>query len=104
MINAVKHSGINRPEDGTICLSVRVDPSGVTLQVTDTGKGFDTDQKMQESDIPSGLTRLKELAESSDIQLDVWSKEGKGTRLLAELKLATAGQKMAQGEERSLAR
>jgi signal transduction histidine kinase len=89
MSNAVKHSKIKQREDGTIRLSVQFGPSSVELRVIDNGAGFDTERTLRKRAIPSGLIRLRELAESAGIQFEVQSRVGEGTKIFARVDFGT---------------
>ena len=74
--NAIKHSGSRR-----IAVSLRKDPSAVTLTVQDTGKGFDAARALKGRGL--GLVSMKERLKLVDGQLTIEARSPGGTAIRA---------------------
>jgi signal transduction histidine kinase len=80
--NVVKHSGA-----GHVWMDLAGGPSGVTLTITDDGRGFDVEAAAGGG---LGLTSIRERVESIGGTLEIHSTRGSGTRLTINVPIQTA--------------
>jgi signal transduction histidine kinase len=83
--NAIRHSGAARVE-----LSFRVDGTSGILTVEDDGRGFDTAAPQRAGHL--GLANLRDRAASLGGTLDIISRSGAGTRIIASVPLSNPEQ------------
>ena len=77
-----KHACANQ-----VCVALRYDAETVSLSVEDDGRGFDTPARLSVVGWPMGigLLGMQERLESLDGRLEIESRPGQGTRLVAHL-------------------
>lgn len=78
--NAIRHSGAARVQ-----LSFRTEGANAVLEVADEGRGFDTDAPPRAGHL--GLANLQERAASLGGTLEIRSRPGAGTRIIASVPL-----------------
>jgi signal transduction histidine kinase len=71
--NAVKHAACSE-----ICLSAKLLPSGISITITDNGKGFD---QIKPGSGGNGLVNMKKRAEEMGGSFEIQSTRGIGTRI-----------------------
>ncbi|HEV2357318.1 MAG TPA: GAF domain-containing sensor histidine kinase [bacterium] len=88
MWNVVKHSGATRVE-----LGLDLIPDGVRLRVQDNGRGFRPDGERPFDPLRGGLGLggMRERAALIGGTVKIWSGEGRGTEVVAELPTAAPG-------------
>lgn len=86
--NAIRHSGAAR-----VKLSFRTEGANAILEVADEGRGFDTDMPPRAGHL--GLANLKERAASLGGTLDIDSRPGAGTRIIASVPLLNLEQPLS---------
>jgi two-component system sensor histidine kinase DegS len=81
LTNVVKHSGAK-----TVQINICHEDSKLVLSIEDDGKGFDVEKmssdKVEECGI--GLLGMRERFASAGANFQVYSKEGKGTKLIVK--------------------
>ncbi|WP_182199672.1 sensor histidine kinase [Paraliobacillus salinarum] len=77
--NAVKHAAAQNIE-----VKLKIHTTNVIAVIQDDGKGFDINEKKQNS---FGLVGMKERVEMLDGELSIHSKEGEGTKILVQIPL-----------------
>ena len=86
--NAIRHSGAGRVQ-----LSFRTEGADAILEVEDDGHGFDTDAPPRAGHL--GLANLKERASSLGGRLQINSRPGAGTRIIASVPLSNLEQPLS---------
>jgi signal transduction histidine kinase len=82
LTNVAKHACANQ-----VCVALHCDAEAVSLSVEDDGRGFDNQARLSVSSWPMGigLLGMQERLESLGGRLEVESRPGQGTRLVAYL-------------------
>ena len=86
--NAIRHSGAAR-----VLLSFRTEGGNAILEVADEGRGFDTDAPPRAGHL--GLANLTERAASLGGALEIRSRPGAGTRIIASVPLLNLEQPLS---------
>jgi signal transduction histidine kinase len=84
--NAVRHAGLNAITGGKIWVELTIDADMLRLSITDNGRGFDLNSKMEGGVMPYGVNRMRKLAQVLDSALELRSQPGQGT--VVEVKVA----------------
>lgn len=95
LTNVEEHSEATR-----VNVAIRQDEGNFLFEVEDNGRGFDTRQPVVQYDIWKGLgfATMKKGAEMVGGTLEIWSEEGKGTRVTLKLRNTTARPGVTPGQ------